>query len=341
MLHFPVATPPAPGEVMSVAPGILWLRMKLPFALNHINLWLIDDGPTWTAVDTGFALPETREAWERIFAAELGGRRIGRVIVTHFHPDHIGLAGWLTEHWQAPLWITEKEWLHARMMSRDGTDDSTRLRHDFAHRAGLDAAEATIFADRQGGYRRGVPSVPPAYVRIGEGSIIEIGGHEWRVIIGEGHAPEHACLYCAEAGVLIAGDQILPKISPNISVQAHEPGGDPLARYLASLKKLRQALPSDLLVLPSHNLPFRGVHIRIEELAAHHHARCAEVIDACARPHSAAELMPVLFKRKLDRHQTGFALGEALAHVHYLIGQGELTRTTGGDGVDRFLRPAA
>jgi glyoxylase-like metal-dependent hydrolase (beta-lactamase superfamily II) len=340
-LHFPVATPPAPGEIIPIAPGILWLRMPLPFALNHINLWLIDDGPTWTAVDTGFALPETREAWQRIFAAELGGRKIGRVIVTHFHPDHIGLAGWLTEHWQAPLWITEKEWLHARMMSRDGNEDSARLRHDFAHRAGLDVEEAAIFAERQGGYRRGVPSVPPSYHRIGEGSVIEIGGRDWRVIIGEGHAPEHACLYCAEAGVLIAGDQILPRISPNISVQAHEPAGDPLARYLASLKKLRKALPPDLLVLPSHNLPFRGVHTRIDELAAHHHARCAEVIAACQRPHSAAELMPILFKRRLDRHQTGFALGEALAHVHYLIGQGEIARATGDDGVDRFLRKAA
>jgi glyoxylase-like metal-dependent hydrolase (beta-lactamase superfamily II) len=340
-LHFPVATPPVPGEVIPIAPGVLWLRMPLPFALDHINLWLLDDGPSWTAVDTGFSSPETKAAWQQIFAAELGGRRIGRVIVTHYHPDHIGLAGWLTEHWQAPLWTTEKEWLHARMMSRDGNEDSARLRRDFAHRAGLDDDAATSFAERQGGYRRGVPSVPPSYHRIGEGTRVQIGGREWRVIIGEGHAPEHACLYCAETGTLIAGDQILPRISPNISVQAHEPDGDPLARYLASLDKLRRALPPDILVLPSHNLPFRGVHTRIDELAAHHHARCAEAIAACERPLSAAELMPVLFKRQLDRHQTGFALGEALAHLHYLVGQGEIARATGADGVDRFLRKAA
>jgi len=341
-LHFPITTPPAPGAVIPIAPGVLWLRMKLPFALDHINLWLLEDGPTWTAVDTGFSLPETKAAWQQIFAAELGGRRIGRVIVTHYHPDHIGMAGWLTEHWQAPLWTTEKEWLHARMMSsRDDNEDSGRLRRDFAHRAGLDEEAATSFAERQGGYRRGVPSVPPSYHRIGEGTAIEIGGREWRVIIGEGHAPEHACLYCAEAGVLIAGDQILPRISPNISVQAHEPDGDPLARYLASLDKLRRALPPDILVLPSHNLPFRGIHTRIDELAAHHHARCAEVIAACARPMSAAEMMPVLFKRRLDRHQTGFALGEALAHLHYLVGEGEIARAADDNGVDRFLRKAA
>jgi glyoxylase-like metal-dependent hydrolase (beta-lactamase superfamily II) len=334
-LDFPVAAAPPPGDVIPIAPGVLWLRMKLPFALNHINLWLLDDGDSWTAVDTGFSLPETKQAWQHIFAAQLGGRPISRVVVTHFHPDHIGMAGWLTEHWQAPLWITEKEWLHARMNTTSG-EDAARSRREFAHRAGLDDDAAAIFAERQGNYRRGVPSVPASYRRIGEGSIVEIGGREWQVLIGEGHAPEHACLYCAETGTLIAGDQILPRISPNISVQAHEPDGDPLARYLASLAKLRQALPPGILVLPSHNLPFHGVHQRIDELAAHHRARCAEAVAACARPLSAADLMPVLFRRPLDRHQTGFALGEALAHLHYLRGQGALERERGGDGVDRF-----
>jgi glyoxylase-like metal-dependent hydrolase (beta-lactamase superfamily II) len=337
-LQFPVATPPAPGETVPIAPGIHWLRMPLPFVLNHINLWLLEDGPGWTIVDCGFALDEARGAWEGIFAETLGGRRVQRVIVTHYHPDHIGLASWLTERWEAPMWISEKEWLHARMhVLGTGGDASEGARRDFARRAGLDEDSSQVFAERQGNYRRGVPSVPQSYRRIGEGSAIEIGGREWRVIIGEGHAPEHACLYCAEAGVLIAGDQILPRISPNISVQTYEPDGDPLARYLDSLKKLRAALPPDILVLPSHNLPFYGVHQRIDELAAHHEARCGEVIAACSRPLSAADMIPVLFRRLLDRHQMGFALGEALAHLHYLEGQGALTREPGSDGVDRFL----
>jgi glyoxylase-like metal-dependent hydrolase (beta-lactamase superfamily II) len=339
-LHFPVATAPPPGETIPIAPGVFWLRMRLPFALDHINLWLLDDGPGWTIVDCGYGLDETKESWEHIFAAELDGRKVQRIIVTHYHPDHIGLAGWLTERWDAPLWTTEKEWLHARMHVQDGDAASAASRRDFARRAGLDDDAGAIFAERQGSYRRGVPSVPPSYHRITEGMAIEIGGREWRVVIGEGHAPELACLYCAETGVLIAGDQILPKISPNISVQTHEPDGNPLARYLASLDKIRAVLPAQTLVLPSHNLPFYGAHQRIDELAAHHHDRCGEVIAACTRPTTAAELLPVLFRRQLDRHQMGFALGEALAHLHYLERQGALTRQTGGDGIDRFLATA-
>jgi glyoxylase-like metal-dependent hydrolase (beta-lactamase superfamily II) len=266
---------------------------------------------------------------------------VRRIIVTHYHPDHIGLAGWLAERWQAPLWITEKEWLHARMMTGDGAADYSQAARAFAQRAGLDAEASDVFAVRHAGYRRGVPSVPPTYHRIGDGSEIEIGGRTWRVIIGEGHAPELAALYCAETGVLIAGDQILPKISPNISVPPHEPEGDPLARYLRSLGKFRDALPPDTLVLPSHNLPFRGVYTRIDQLAAHHEARCAETITACERPHSAADLLPVMFRRKLDRHQTVFALGEALAHLHYVANQGEIECMTGPDGIARFLKKAA
>jgi glyoxylase-like metal-dependent hydrolase (beta-lactamase superfamily II) len=297
-------------------------------------------GRGWTIIDCGFAGAQTTGLWEQIFAEGLAERPVRRIIVTHYHPDHIGLAGWLAERWEAPLWITEKEWLHARMMTGEGAADYARSARGFARRAGLDEAGSEIFAVRHAGYRRGVPSVPPCYRRIGEGSEIEIGGRQWRVIIGEGHAPELACLYCGETGVLIAGDQILPKISPNISVPPHEPEGDPLARYLRSLKKFRDALPPDTLVLPSHNLPFRGVYARIDQLAAHHEARCAETIAACERPHSAADLLPVMFRRQLDRHQTAFALGEALAHLHYVANQGEIECMTGPDGVARFLRKA-
>jgi glyoxylase-like metal-dependent hydrolase (beta-lactamase superfamily II) len=236
------------------------------------------------------------------------------------------------------LWITEKEWLYARVMSR-GSEDFAAIRRDFARRAGLDETAAELFGDREKSYRRGVPSVPPSFRRIEDGDVVAIGGREWRVIVGEGHAPELACLYCAETGVLISGDQVLPKISPNISVQAHEPDGDPLAKFLRSLGKLREALPPETFVLPSHNLPFSGLHPRLDQLAAHHRARCAEVLAACVAPKSAVDLLPVLFRRRLDRHQTAFALGEALAHLHYLTERGELRRELEEDGVYRFAAP--
>jgi glyoxylase-like metal-dependent hydrolase (beta-lactamase superfamily II) len=335
--HFPSETPPRPGEALSVAPGIFWLRMPLPFALDHINLWLVEDRAGWTVIDTGYASTASMAAWERIFVDCLGGRPISRIIVTHYHPDHIGLAQWLAARWQAPLWITEKEWLYARMMSRE-CDDFARLRRDWARRAGLDAAASELFGDREASYRRGVPAVPAAFHRLADGAIVDIDGRQWRVVVGEGHAPEHACLDCTELGVLIAGDQVLPRISPNISLQPHEPDGDPLARYLASLARLREAVRPDNLVLPSHGLPFFGLQPRIDALAAHHRARCAEVVAACERPLSAADLLPLLFRRPLDRHQTAFALGEALAHLHYLAGKGMLERSLSGDGVERFRR---
>ena len=337
LLRFPATIPPAPGEPAAIAPGILWLRMPLPFALDHINLWLVEDGGGWAIVDTGYATEAAMAAWERIFALHLGRRPVTRIIVTHYHPDHIGLAQWLAERWRVRLWITEKEWLYARMMSRE-SDDLERLRRDHARRAGLDPAASDSFGRHEASYRRGVPAVPAAFRCLKDGDTIAIGAGEWRVIVGEGHAPEQACLYCAAAGVLIAGDQVLPKISPNISLQPHEPEGDPLARYLASLLRLRAAIPAETLVLPSHDLPFFGLHPRVDALAAHHRARCATILEACERPRSAVDLLPRLFRRPLDRHQTAFALGEALAHLNYLAGQGALDRSTGADGVERFRR---
>jgi glyoxylase-like metal-dependent hydrolase (beta-lactamase superfamily II) len=336
-LQFPVAPPPGPAEAFKIAAGVWWLRMPLPFALDHINLWLLEDGPGWTIIDTGYATAETKELWEQIFGEQLGRLPVTRVIVTHYHPDHIGLADWLARRWQVPLWITEKEWLYARMMSR-GADDFGPLRRSFAHRAGLDGAASEIFGQRQNSYQRGVPSVPASFQRLRDGMTIEVGGRRWNVIVGEGHAPELACLYCAETGVLIPGDQVLPKISPNISVHVHEPDDDPLARYLASLARLREAVPPDTLVLPSHNLPFFGLHERIASLAAHHRARCDEVVAACAVPKTATQLLPLLFRRKLDPHQLGFALGEALAHLNHLVYQGALARELDGHGVYRFVR---
>ncbi|HLJ19869.1 MAG TPA: MBL fold metallo-hydrolase [Stellaceae bacterium] len=337
-LSFPHAAPPAPGTVATVAPGIKWLRMPLPFALDHINLWLLEEHDGWVIVDSGLNTEETKRHWEDILARSLGGKPVTRLIVTHFHPDHMGLAGWLSEKLMVPLWCTETEWLFARMLCLDETRDFIANSLDFYRRTGADEITRSIFAGRGNTYRKRVSPVPHRFHRLSDGADTEIGGRDWSVIVGRGHAPEHACLYCRAPDVLIAGDQVLPKISPNVSVWPQEPDADPLALFLASLEKIKRAVPASAFVLPSHGLPFHGLHTRIDQLTRHHEARLSELEVACAEPRTCAEIVPVLFRRKLDAHQLGFAIGETLAHLHYLVNQGRMIRTERDDGVYIYRR---
>jgi glyoxylase-like metal-dependent hydrolase (beta-lactamase superfamily II) len=337
-------TLPASGAVHQVAPGVYWLRMGLPFALDHINLWLLqdefDDGsgsrPGWTVIDCGIASDATRAAWESVFASVLDGRPIVRVIATHYHPDHVGLAEWLCSRWNAPLWMTTGEYGFARMMSASlpGGDGLTMLPH-FQRHGLVDPAMLEQLKERKNYYPTLVPAVPAEYRRMQDGQSLRIGAHAWRVITGFGHAPEHASLYCANLDLLVSGDMVLPRISTNVSVFAIEPEANPVQLYLDSLAKYA-GLPDDTLVLPSHGKPFRGLHTRIAQLTDHHRERLAEVVDACATPCSAADIVPIMFRRALDAHQLTFALGEALAHLHKLWFDGVLRRQTGADGIIRF-----
>lgn len=338
-------TLPAPGAMHEVAPGLFWLRMGLPFALDHINLWLIRDEAEgasgtqqgWTVVDCGIANDATRALWENVFSTGLQGLPILRVIATHCHPDHVGLADWLCSRWKAPLWMTAGEYSFARMMSAalPGADGTASLPHFRKH--GLsDPAVIEQLQGRRNYYPTLVPSVPTAYRRIHDEETFRIGKHKWRVITGFGHAPEHASLYCADLKVLISGDMVLPRISTNVSVFAIEPESNPVQLYLDSLEKYR-GLPDDTLVLPSHGKPFRRLHTRIDQLREHHRERLAEVLAACATAQSAADIVPIMFRRSLDAHQLTFALGEALAHLHKLWFDGVLRREADADGVIRFV----
>lgn len=320
-----------------MAPGIAWLRMPLPFQLNHINLWLLDDGRGVTVVDTGVGLDDTRALWERVFAGALAGRPVTRVLATHFHPDHMGNAGWLTERWATDLWCTQAEWLYAQYArnARGGAAAERRREHYRRHGCGEEAL--ALMARRGNPYPALVPTVAPGFRRIRDGDALEVGGRRWEVLTVLGHAPEHACLWCRELGVLISGDQVLPKITPNVSVWPEEPGANPLRLYLDSLERFRPMAP-ETLVLPSHGLPFRGLHARLAALRDHHDARLAETLDALVEPLSAAELVPTLFRRQLDVHQLGFALGESLAHLVLLESKGRAERTVGRDGVHRFRK---
>ncbi|PKO41903.1 MAG: Zn-dependent hydrolase [Betaproteobacteria bacterium HGW-Betaproteobacteria-4] len=311
-LHFPHAHPPAAGELTEVAPGVFWLRMPLPFQLDHINLWLLRDGAGWVIVDTGFPDDSVRGMWSQILE-KLDGP-VTRLIVTHFHPDHLGLASWLMEKTAAPLSMTTGEFLTAHAVWNEVGGHGPRFMVEQFRQHGLDGEHLARFEKRGSGYRKAVPALPEYYDRLKAGDIATVDGKKWQILIGHGHAPEHMALYCVELGVLISGDMLLPRISTNISV-------------------------FETLVLPSHGLPFKGVRARVEALRSHHEERLQALEDSCERaPQSAAELLDVLFNRALDTHQTMFAMGEAIAHLNYLEQAGRLSRNTGTDGVIRYSR---
>ena len=340
---------PAAGELTAVAPGVFWLRMQLPFALDHINLWLLEDRMDgvngWTAIDTGVATDPTRAAWQHIIEKHLRGLPILRVLCTHFHPDHMGLAAWLCQgahdgRWRAPLWINYAEYGAARIWS---SPDIINMAAHF-HRHGItDPDMLTKLRERRNHYPALVPEVPSSFRRIFAHELIRIGDHDWRVIPGYGHSPEHCALSCQNLNLLISGDMVLPRISTNMSVWAQEPDADPLKLYLDSLGYF-DSLPDDVLVLPSHGKPFGaakgetagGLKVRIKQLRDHHDDRLAETLDTCVRSTTAAQLLPVLFKRELDLHQLTFALGETIAHLNFLWHAGTLKRDEGTDGILRF-----
>lgn len=326
---------PDTGAVLGVAPGVYWLRMPLPFALDHINLWLLEDGEGWVIVDTGIASDEVRSAWRRLFGGFMAGRPVTRIISTHFHPDHFGLTGWLVEKTGAPLLMTRTEWLMGSLLYGDVTGSVSREQVALFRRHGLGDDRLDALEQRGNSYRRLLSEPPAHFERIADGDVLQIGGREWTVRVARGHAPEHACLYCAEISVLISGDQVLPRISPNVSLSAIEPEANPLARFLESLDGLAQ-LPADTLVLPSHDFPFRGLRERIDALRAHHEERLQRLASFCDVPRTAAETLDVLFRRALDTHQIMFAMGESLSHLAYLEATGRLERQTDDDGIVRF-----
>ena len=337
LIH-PFAEPPAAGAIQPVAPGIGWVRMPLPFALDHINLWVLDDGPDGVVlVDSGLGDDRTKALWRQILAGDLAGKRPNRLIATHFHPDHMGLAGWLCDELGVELTATLREWLFGRMLWLEDSAEFTANQVGYYRKIGFDAEQLEGVRSRGNTYRARIDLIPVRVVGIRHGDVLDIGGQEWRVIEGGGHSPEHACLYCAEAGVLISGDQVLPRISPIVGVWPQQPESEPLSLFLDALARLRD-VPEDTLVLPSHGLPFRGLHTRIAELEAHHRERLERTLSACGQPVTALDVLRVLFKRELDAHQIGFATGETLAHLHHLMKQGSVVREVAGDGVWRYRR---
>lgn len=323
---------PGTGEVTAIAPGVGWARLPLPGSLRHINVWLLDDGDGVAIVDTGLAIGPVREAWEALFAGPLAGRPVTRILCTHFHPDHVGLAGWLAERFDAPLWMSREEWLFARMLTADVRDTPPREAFAYWRAAGWD--EERIAAEAEKGWGRFssvVSPVPVSFVRLRDGDDVRVGDRSWRVVVGNGHCPEHACLVDEAGGVMIAGDQVLPRITSNVSLSLSEPEADPLGDWLASIARLR-TLPGDLLVLPSHGEPFTGLHARLDALAEGHRGRLDALHDHLSEPRRAVDCFGILFGRAIDGGVYGLATGEAMAHLRHLEVEGRALREV-RDGV--------
>ena len=334
-LSYPFGEPLAAGETREVAPGVLWLRMPLPFTLNHINLWAIEDGPGWAIVDTGTKTPDALATWQQLLAGPLGGKPLTRVIVTHMHPDHVGMAGWLTRKFDCRLWMTRLEYLTCRTLAADTGREAPEDAIRFYRQCGWSTEALDHYRARFGGFGKYLHALPDSFQRMSEGDALRIGGREWRVIVGRGHSPEHACLLCDELGVLISGDQVLPRISSNVSVFPTEPEADPLGDWLASITRLRGLLGDDLLVLPAHGEPFRGLHARLDRLAAGHARGLERLRRSLAEPKRAIDVFGALFARPIDGkgELLGMATGESMAHLNHLVARGEVRREAGADGV--------
>ncbi len=325
-LTFPFPTPPEPGQMIEVARGILWLKLALPFRLDHVNIYLVEDGPGYAVIDTGIGDEATQSVWETLLAGPLQARPITRIIATHCHPDHVGMAGWLCERSGVPLLMSQTEYLTGLNIALDPDALSAEPYRSFYLGQGLDADVTASLLTLGNRYLRMVTGLPRTFRRLIAGETLRLGTRDFEVLSGGGHSPEQVMLHCAGDRLLLCADQVLARISPNISVQ-----GDPLGIFLRSLAELKRRIPIDTLVLPGHNLPFVGLHARVDELAAHHAARCNAIFEACReRPHTAAELLPIVFRRPIDDpHQMAFAFSEALAHINLMLREDRL-RTTGG-----------
>lgn len=336
-ISYPLGTRPDAGETLEIAPGILWLRMPIPFkGLDFINIYLLEDADGWTIIDTAVNTSMVRNLWEKVFDKYLKGKPVKRVICTHFHPDHIGLAAWLTERWNITLSMSMGEWAFGRMLFLEAQPEVPEDVIEFYQRVGLSDEMLQAMRDRgYDGIRKVVYDYTSSIDRLEEGQILELAGRSWEIIVGCGHSPEHVCLYSEELNMLISGDQVLPRISPHIGVYPAEPNADPLGKFLGSIDKFRH-LPKDTLVLPSHNDVFIGLHNQLDYYENHHNDRLNQLKLTCAAPKKVRELLPVLFGDKIDENNISLAMAEALSHCHYLVGTGDLVRTTGEDGVWRF-----
>ena len=331
-LRYAFDTTPPLGGAAEILDGLCWLRMSLPFELEHINLWLLRDGKGWAVVDTGIDTEDSRTSWTEAFSGIMRNDPVTRVFATHLHPDHIGCAGWLTDRYGVDLWMTREEYILCRVLVADTGRSAPDAGLGFYRSAGFTERQLAGYQRLFGMFGRYVSPLPESFQRLQDGDGIRIGDHDFHVLVGRGHSPEHACLFDAERNLLIAGDQLLPTISSNISVFPTEPNANPLADWLDSLARFRQRLPEDVLVLPAHGRPFYGAHPRLEELIRKHRERLERLLEFCREPRRAVDTFPALFRANLTDDSLIMATGEAIAHLNYHRAEGAIALETGTDG---------
>jgi glyoxylase-like metal-dependent hydrolase (beta-lactamase superfamily II) len=336
-MSYPFGAPPPDGEAIEVAPGILWLRLPLPMALDHVNIYALDDGDGWTLVDAGLASKRSRAVWETLLAGPLNGKPVRRVVLTHHHPDHVGLVGWFQSR-GAELWATRTAWLYARMLTLDVQDRPSPEAMVNYRRAGLSEADlARRAVERPFNFADVVHPMPLGFTRIAEGSVLQAAGRDWTVRIGHGHAPEHATLW-SEDGIVLGGDQLLPGISANIGVYPTEPEADPLSEWLDSCRAFQVVAEDNQLVLPGHKLPYSGLPFRLVQMIDNHEAALDRLLDHLAMPQTAVECFLPLFRREITAAEHGLALVETVAHLNCLLRRGLVSRSLSPDGAWEWMR---
>ncbi|EEE36293.1 metallo-beta-lactamase family protein [Rhodobacteraceae bacterium KLH11] len=339
VMHYPWPEPPAPGAWTRIAEGVLWIRLPLPMALDHVNVYALDDGDGWTVVDTGLSSNKTRRIWQTLIDGPLAGKPVHRVVVTHHHPDHVGNAGWFQSEHGAELVTSRTAWLLARMLTLDVQENWPKETLDYYRSAGMDAdVLASRMAERPFNFADTVYPMPLGFTRIKQGDVIRMGGRDWDVHMGNGHAPEHATFWSRDDNLVLTGDQILSSISSNLGVYATEPMADPVADWLEACERLQPLARPDHLVLGGHKLPFTGLPIRMRQLIDNHHGALERLLDDLDQPKTAAECFAPLFKRPIKGGEYGLALVEAVAHMNHLYHTGAVTRTRRADGAWEYQR---
>jgi glyoxylase-like metal-dependent hydrolase (beta-lactamase superfamily II) len=336
-IRYPFEDPPAEGEAVEVAPGVLWMRLPLPMALDHVNIFALDDGAGWTIIDTGFDSKRGRAIWARLLAGPLAGKPVTRVVVTHHHPDHIGLAGWFQAQ-GAELLTTRTAWLYARMLCLDVQATPLPAQVAFWRGAGMDPdLLAQRMVERPFNFADVVAPLPLGFTRLQGGDEITMAGRRWTIRMGNGHAPEHATFWSQDDGLVLGGDQLLPSISANIGVYPTEPYADPLGEWLESCAAFEPLAREDHLVLPGHKLPFTGLPLRLRQMAENHHGALDRLRAHLTTPQSAADCFIPIFKREITGAAYGLALVEAVAHLNHLLHRGEVSRTMEDDGIWKWV----